>query len=256
MPTKQATKRDREIEQAAEALKTELKKLKQAELHADEQERNNEWVGKRARERETQINASVQEGIRLHDDLKTKAEEMIKTAQSGFETFASAMSSILELTTRLAEVLHKNSVFSKFSHKVSTTAMPVVDTVAARIASWVKDKFKDDKFDLPKLKHNVHFEGNGFRVDDVTGGLPGLSDETRGAVNNAFKHGIELWLERCNYEKKPGTDPAQYQDKDSKALLTENKFNALKDNGDLSLDRFLSGQFQMDVEETARPPSP
>lgn len=111
---------------------------------------------------------------------------------------------------------------------------------------------------LPDLQHFVEFtDQNKLNIASMGKNMRRLDGEEITAdqeteFQGVMEKGVKLWLDKCGYQPVAGKyDEFVYKTDGSQ--LTQAQFEALRDDADHGLNVFLSGAFDMDMEQAPGP---
>lgn len=228
---------------------------------------------KKAREKQANIKASAvqyaaiarkeeekrdsEKAEKLWGELEKKSKETVESALKGYETWTSSIYAMLELCYKLREALSADNPLKSVVNAIIDKILPIVST----LKNTVVDKFSPDpKVTLPTLEQHVKFtEEDTLEI----GSLPTRSDgkpftaEQQAVLNNVdtgIKMGLNTWLGSNGYIVNPAKENG-YINEITDEPLTKETFEALRDDPDRGLNKYLSGKYQVTFG-TAPVPTP
>jgi len=216
-----------------------------------------------------QLRADSGQAIRTEIEVLTKefnesSKELIDKSMQGYDSFTSAMMSIVSHWRKFAVLMSKvnlvvsgvNLVASAFGldyesrqSKADNKMKPVEDSevVLPMMSQFVE--FENDHLKESSLFDNLRFSHNGKRLKEAGGAEQGLVE----AAERCFRSEVDAWLKRVHgYEKREGTEPNTYYKNDGSGdKLTTTEFNNLRDNPTTGLNAFLEEYTGLAFEQRA-----
>ena len=243
----------------------DLKKALEAELVAEAREKQNKIkqaaIGYAAMGRKEQrIRDSAAADV-LWADLDKMAASTVEGGQKGYDTWLSSIGSILELCHKLRAALHADNPIKSVANMIYDKAAPIAGTLTDMAVSKVTDKFcAAPKVTLPSLHQYVDFTDDGkLDVSSLaknlvrSDGKP-FTQPQKDILNNGFQKGIEMWLELNGYKKDPAPGKKNcFVNEIDETALTKAKFEEMRDDPATGLNKFLSGEFDMNFVQALGP---
>lgn len=255
-------KRELEKAKAEEALKANLEKRTQVRRGQSE----------KARQKEDQ----------LWKELSDAADKLVKEGQNGYDTFVSAMSSLVSFCHLIVGKTNPLLSLGGAAFEMIKTAkfLPhpktgkwetsIEDMVAAATGSGdislarAMDEMAarmgregPKALELPDLQHNIGFNDRNELVLNLdtlkrSDGLE-LTDEQKIILTRALNAATTTWLDTLGYKpERPGA--LTFVSKATPTTpLTKAQFDALSADPNNGLDKYLTGRFGMSVERTPHP---
>ena len=254
-----------ELKKAANDLENSLKAEEIARLRGIQSKLRQDNLGYAAASREESGRRQGKEAEKEWESL-LKLTAHAKEPQQGYDNWLASVSSILAMCQQLQKALSLDNPINTVLNTVYNKAAPYAGAIGNMIADGLTP---DPKVTLPGLQHFVEFTADGkLKLDSLTDNLrrtdgKPFTQEQAYILENSFPAGIRLWLDQNDYEVDPtrpnAADPSKpnaYRHKDSLAPLTKAKFDEIRNDPQLGLNKFLSGTFEMKVDQASQAPRP
>ncbi|KTC65117.1 Uncharacterised protein (plasmid) [Legionella adelaidensis] len=184
------------------------------------------------------------------------AEQIIQEGQRGYDTWVSAMSSVVVLQLKFVQI-GPEAVLGGLVDLVVQPVKGLLLKVGYDIKDRITDKFGKVPEDvpIPSLKGTMEF------TDDNKLDLHALDRSLQTSDGKAldvkdketFVAGIVAWLNQMGFKPEAdttGKKTNRFVHKDTNEVLTKERFAALRDDPHDGMMAFLTGRFDMTVEHT------
>ncbi|MFT4057961.1 MAG: hypothetical protein QM652_00270 [Legionella sp.] len=200
--------------------------------------------------------------ITLWDSVVNKAEEALVLEQTTYHDWRSAMMSLMSLFSMLVSAISQSEK-ELVGERYFTIKQSVRENYFYPIAHKILDTVRGDpRVNIPTILHNVTIgDDNKLHIKELKSLDP---NRNVSSLKTQFTKFVSVWLAGHGYAPGPEIGAYINQDKNSPdygKILTKEKFNELKNDKNLGLDKFLEDlsklKFQSVAEEIPEPePAP
>ncbi len=178
------------------------------------------------------------------EEVLKKSSKVINEAAMSNNDWRASMSSLISLFTHLnlAVAQSKDELLAHVGHTALTIPRFFYDKINEKLSG-------PPDVVLPTLQHLVVCnDDNKIEVKSLQ---RYKGDDLGGGIDKLFEAGVEKWLGDLNYQEIDKT--GKWTEKDTGEMLTQARFNELKDDPNRGLSAVLSDHFDLDLEERPRP---